>query len=435
MRIHVLDVDAGGNAEEEGKNILRRTILSRPDECDSAWNTLIATAATFASHSQSANRQALGEVLLTSAIGVRAPRSLQADIGRLREHTRTILTALEDFSQICVADQRIRVIRPVISEAQAAAEQGHLLVLGVPGAGKSGALHDLANALIGANHDVVLFAVDQIEAASLGTLRSELNLSHEIAEVPNGWTGTGPAYLIIDALDAARTNRSIDTLLALINSVIAGNSRWRVVASVRKFDLRYNMRLRQLFRGQPSHAFFDAEFAQIHHVNVPELSEDELQQVKVQCIPIANLITQAPPALADLLRIPFNLRLLADLFGAGVSATELQPIRTQPELLDRYWTERVIRHDHFGDARETLLRRTTTAMVNQRSLRIARNLVMADEAARRATLHDLLSTQILAEWPIAGGAPQRSERAQKSSQPNSFIPRPSFNSTWRAADW
>jgi len=46
------------------------------------------------------------------------------------------------------------------------------------------------------------------------------------------------------------------------------------------------------------------------------------------------------PALATA-PYPFNLRLLADLVGRHKYA-ELRPIRTQPELLDLYWTERII---------------------------------------------------------------------------------------------
>ena len=408
VHVHLVDVDPGGVGETEAKNLLRRTILSDPTQSDAAWSTLIAQSARYACQSQSATRPVLAQVLSAAVAGVRAPRSFQADINRLCEQTRTVLTALSDFSRITVAEKTIRITRPVISAAQTAADEGHLLIVGVPGAGKSGAVHDLADALIAAKRDVVLCAVDQLEAASLGALRAELNLAHEVAEVLNAWPGSTPAFLIIDALDAARSNQSIDTLIALINAVISTNSRWRVVASVRKFDLRYNTQLRHLFRGQPSIYFRDPEFWQIHHINIPELSDEEVAQVTGQSAEIGHLIAEAPPALADLLRIPFNLRLLADLVGAGINTAELRPIRTQPELLDLYWTERIIRHDHQGDARETLLRRTTDAMVSQRSLRVARSTVMANEATASATLHDLLSTQVLSEWQrLPGGAPQR----------------------------
>jgi len=53
--------------------------------------------------------------------------------------------------------------------------------------------------------------------------------------------------VIIDALDAARSEGAIKTLQALIRAVISSGGRWHVVASVRKFDLRYSSPLKALF--------------------------------------------------------------------------------------------------------------------------------------------------------------------------------------------
>jgi len=47
------------------------------------------------------------------------------------------------------------------------------------------------------------------------------------------------------------------------------------------------------------------------------------------------LIEQAGPKLKELLVVPFNLRLLADLLNKGVDVEELTPIRTQLELLEK----------------------------------------------------------------------------------------------------
>ena len=100
---------------------------------------------------------------------------------------------------------------------------------------------------------------------------------------------------------------------------------------------------------------------------------------------------------------------MAALVTAGVNLTTLAPIRTQLQLLDLYWSYRVIAFevDHTGDVREALLRRVCEIMVRTRTLRIDRSLVASTEFG--PAVSQLLSSQILIEWrssPTA--APERS---------------------------
>ena len=94
--------------------------------------------------------------------------------------------------------------------------------------------------------------------------------------------------------------------------------------------------------------------------------------------------------------MPFNLRILADLVGAGVSVSQLIPLRTQLDLLERYWLERVIRTDGQADARETPLRSACEGMVRARQFRVPRPEVA--DASNSTAVNDLLSVQILVEW-------------------------------------
>lgn len=406
--IHILDVDPGGQATQEAKNTLRQRILKDPTTADTAWNTLVTTTATYATNHQRADRPALQRALTDVGLDLQAQRSYRDDIERLKAHTATTLQSLLEFSRIRVGTDIVTIQRASATEARIAAEHGHLLVLGVPGAGKSGALYDAARSLTTQGADVILFAIDQLEAASTGALRNELNLDHEFVKILTAWPGVNPGYLIIDALDAARTDAAVKTLHTIMTQVVDSKNRWHVIASVRKFDLRYNHKLQQLFAGTPpSSTYVDKEFALTRHVNIATLTGAELAQVGQQSHELAALMTAAPKGLQELLRLPFNLRLLADLLGSGTPATELQPLTTQIELLDRYWQERIIRHDNRGDARELVLRRTTNAMVKIRALRTERTAAVADDAASGAFLDDLLSTHILEEWTSQNGKAQR----------------------------
>ena len=119
------------------------------------------------------------------------------------------------------------------------------------------------------------------------------------------------------------------------------------------------------------------------------------------------MIDQAGTGLRQLLLVPFNLRLVGELLAEGVPAAELTPVRTQLELLDRYWEVRVIRGDVLGDAREVVLRRAAEAMVRRRSLRAERAAVATDPAAS-GPLNQVLSSGVLVEWqPLPGVRPDR----------------------------
>ena len=106
-----------------------------------------------------------------------------------------------------------------------------------------------------------------------------MSLDHEFLEVLDNWPGLQPGILVIDALDAARGNPAGQMLRELIRQVVERPGRWRIVASMRKFDLRYAVEVKALFSGSTETGFQDEEFAGIRHVNVPRLSDDELNQV------------------------------------------------------------------------------------------------------------------------------------------------------------
>jgi hypothetical protein len=404
--IHILDVDPSGHDAQHAKDTLRQRILKDPARADNAWTTLITTTGAYAVNHQRADRNALQRALTDAGIDLQAQRSYREDIDRLTTHTTLTLDRLAQYSRITNGTTDVVIQRAACLDVRVAAIDGHLVVIGDPGAGKSGALHEFAATAHTAQTDVVLLAVDQLDATSLGALRNELGLQHELLTILDHWPGTNPGYVVIDALDAARTDGAVRALTVLIEHVIKRNNRWHVIASVRKFDLRHNPRLQTLFRGTPPTAHADNEFATARHVNIPSLTEEELAQVNDQAPDLGGVIASAPSPLRALLRLPFNLRLLAELVSTGVAAATLHPLRTQLDLLDRYWQERIIGNDGHGDGREIVLRQATDGMVQRRELHVPRPTVVAGNPATSPYLKDLLSTHVLAEWTPPAGTPQ-----------------------------
>ncbi|WP_185747572.1 AAA family ATPase [Thermus tengchongensis] len=398
LHVQVLDLEEGQTDELRAKDLLRTAVLQDPDGADAAWARLISLCANLAAQRSGANRSTLQRELLNARLPLRAPRSYQHDIERLRKYSATIVETLAHLAQIRIGPTTVKIQRACTRALREVAEENSILVVGEPGAGKSGALHDLARALQEEGRDCVFLAVDRLAAQSLGELREEIGLDHELLELLDNWPGIQPAFLVIDALDAARGNPAATMVRDLIRRVVEKGGRWRIVASIRKFDLRYSEEIKDLFVGSPPTEFQDPEFGRVRHLNIPRLSEEEFAQIEPQSAELYALIRSAPAELRDLLRVPFNLRLMAKLVGTGVNPDELTPISTQLELLYQYWSHQVIRsdRDQYGGTREDVLRKACERMVAERVLYVERQAVAGTDT--NPLLDDLLSTQILTEW-------------------------------------
>lgn len=410
MRVEVLDVDPNGDGEREGQDALRQIVLRDSQHAEAAWSTLVNACARMAETHSGADQTSLQNILLEAGFDLNTAPSFRSDIDQLRRITARTEDILSDLAKIKVAETVVSINRAVTQEIHRLAEITHTLVVGEPGAGKSGTLAHFVEGLKTRGFDFVALAVDRLDAGTEAQLQAELHLQHSLDEVLDNWPGRQPAFLVIDALDAARGGPAAKTIRDLIGRVSSRKSRWRVVASIRKFDLRYGEELRGLFAvkdgatAEPE--FRDDTFATVSHVNVRQLSEEELSDIRTQSPPLGALIAQAPAELEKLLRIPFNLRLLGELLGSGVALDQLTPVRTQLDLLDKYWRTRVIGDDNLSYAREDILRRSCEGMTAARVLRV--DLARVADAAGSASLHNLLSAHVLTEWqPSPEQAPNR----------------------------
>jgi ATPase family associated with various cellular activities (AAA) len=267
--ILVLEIDPDQTHEREARGLLRTSILKDPERSDAAWSTLIKAFALRAKGRSGFDRAGLQKVLVDEGHDLSAVRSFRDDIERLKQHSRSTSGRFENLVTIDVGLARVRIDRPCTAALVREAPGRSLLVVGEPGTGKSVALHSAVNELQGAGRDVVYIAADSLVAESLGQPRAELNLEHDVVEILANWPGTAPGILVIDALDAARSDGASRTLRDLIRAVLNSVVRWRVLASIREFDLRYSLDLPQLFRGTPVSDFEHPQFGSVNHLCVP----------------------------------------------------------------------------------------------------------------------------------------------------------------------
>lgn len=246
---------------------------------------------------------------------------------RLRKHTRLPL------------GDGIPVHRDCLEPLLTAVHGGSLLVTGEPGAGKTGALLNLADRLAETPGPMIFLSVERFSGFDKRSdFRTELGLDHDPMEVLAAWPGAEPGVLILDALDASRGGPSESVIASFIADAVAKvGDRWSVVASIRSFDLRNGQRFREIMPGSPpDQDFVEMDMTNVRHFRVPRLSPGELSEVSAVSPLLRDLEATAPQKLRDLLRNIFNLSLAAELLGAGVAAQSIRTVSTQSELIQRY---------------------------------------------------------------------------------------------------
>ncbi|QEI05670.1 ATP-binding protein [Pigmentiphaga aceris] len=326
----------------------------------------------------------LRQLLARRGVVLSAPPEYRTDIEALKRHSKRIAEALSSYETIEVAGGApLSVRRDCQAAIEAAVRNGPLLIIGEPGAGKSGVLNAVARKLSNDGADILQLAVDRYSIESLEGLTAELGLRHPLLDVLEAWDGLEPAYLIVDALDATRGGRGEGVFRALIERVVERKGRWNVIASIRNFDLRMGQQFRALFKGTPPDVLLaDPSFGQIQHIQVPPWTKVEFDQLLQQSPALATCLAKAPPRLRDLAMVPFNTRLLSELISAE-AVKHLDEVASQADLLRLYWDHRVEGH---GLPAKIALSRVVQLMVQARALRAPTLHAAGDNPAMIDTL-------------------------------------------------
>jgi hypothetical protein len=317
--------------------------------------------------------------------------AIQSDIDRLRAETDRTLTRLRDHQKIVTPDGDIAVERRIVSAL--AIESGGFLIVGSPGVGKSGVIAALADLDIG---DKLVLAVDAVPT-DRALAQVSWKLSADLAEVLRQWEGTIPATVYLDGLDAHRSGPSWLADLA----VDLRGTRWRLVASIRRFELLHSRRWQDAFHGPAIRRDQspDAELLNVRHVVVPPFDDDELAEVRRKSGSIAAVLDAGDQKLRELLSNPFNLSLAADLLIQERNEP-IGVVQTQVQLLSQYWRSRV--EDGVGSygrssAIQAVVERMTAARTLETSLEgLPAQIVDAiEDLVGRGVLEEISSSRLV----------------------------------------
>ena len=344
-----------------------RSALLQPDDAPSAFDVLGSICEKHMAERTGADPQALRRDLEQKPIRLLAPPDYRADVEAFRAFSKTnqgVSGRIRGYScgrqGCCCAATMPR------SRAHCGARGVLFGCRGTRRGKERRSQHHWAQNL--GRSDVLQLSVDRMPVSGLDGLRTELGMSHPIREVLLNWPGIEPAFLLIDSLDAVRGGTGEVVFKSLIEQVLSlPGGRWRVIASVRSFDLRLGTQFRQLFPGTPpAPEFTNPDFRNVRHIQVTPWTKEELEGLLAKAPALAAAIAAGGDRLRNLALNPFNTQLLADLLADGVAPTRLSTLSTQAELLDLYWQRRIQPLAPEGDV---CLRAVLEEMVPSRSLR------------------------------------------------------------------
>lgn len=384
--VWTLDVEANMPAERECHDRLRNAVLADPDLAPAAWELLVGKCAELAINHADIDQRQLQDSLVASALRLATVRNFRADVEKLQSWTRNSIASLNGgLATIPTPAAPVTIHRTVSEQLISRSQEGSLLVVGEPGSGKTVLLRELAQAAIAAHRPVLFATVGAIGASSIGALRQELGLEHPLNDVLAQWSPGSAGLLVVDALDAARADTTTDLWSTVLRHIRSTLPRWRIVASIRTWDLEHSHVWRELFPDEPA--------------DVANLTDQELEQVRSQVPDLASVLDSATIEQRTLLRNPFNLRIAAELLLDGLKPEELAGVRARVDLLDRYW-ERRITSGSMGLSRTALLRQLCQRAVAARRLTVPTlDLIAGDRTAAGEILNDLFSSSVLVHSP------------------------------------
>jgi len=179
----------------EAARVLGARLFGREEAGDAALDGLLGTVRRLIRTGAPADRDGLVQALRVAGIeDSRNPR-FDLDLARLQTFSSAEVQRLSRHSRLPIG-QGVPIPRECMAALRAAVEGGSLLVIGEPGAGKTGVLVALAEERLGIDAPFVFVSVDRLAGvATADELRAELVLQHPVLDVLAAWPGSAPAFL------------------------------------------------------------------------------------------------------------------------------------------------------------------------------------------------------------------------------------------------
>ncbi len=388
FRIERFTMDEGDSDWREASRLLGERLYGGAEHGDAPLRELKAIVRAMIASGAPADRDGLLRELRTRGHQDTGSPGFESDVERLRGVTAREMARLARHAHLGIG-AGVMIRRECEAPMRAALATGSMLVIGEPGAGKTGALLAMAQELIAAADTIVLLSVDMYQGVAITTdLDAELELTHPLLDVLAAFPGIGRKILFLDALDAARGGSAEGVFAKIIEDATARLSGdWSVVASIRTFDLKNGRRYAEALLGAPPDpSYADKRLSGIRHFLVPALTEADLEAAGDLSPDLGALIDAAPDKLRHLLHNVFNLSLAAKLLAGGADPESIRTVQTQSDLVDAY-----------EDARLTTTQLKRAASATVAAMAVRRRLTVRKVGVETDHLDDVIQTGVLVE--------------------------------------
>ncbi|MDB5660354.1 MAG: hypothetical protein JWS10_2969 [Cypionkella sp.] len=388
FRIVRFSMDEGDDNWREAARVLGRRLYGGDAAGEAPLLSLKAIIRGLIGSGAAADREGLLRTLRKLGHNDVGSAGYEPDLVRLAAITDAELSRLAEHTRLPIGGG-VPVARDSDAPLIAAVATGSLIVVGEPGAGKTGSMVALTEARRACGDTVVFLSVDRFPGVSIASdLQSELGLAHPLAEVLTAAPGTGGKLLVIDALDAARGGPAEGVFAQLIEKLSTEpDTGWTIMVSIRTFDLKNGRRFRNAMPGNPPNAnFAEPSLSGVRHFLIPRLTQSDLDRAASSVGELGVLLAAAPDKLRDLLRNIFNLSLAAQLLADGASPASIRFVATQSDLIDAYEDRRLT-----GTAIQQAAGAAVGAMVQRRRMAVRKIVVGHDR------LDDVIQSGVLAE--------------------------------------
>jgi len=386
--LHIVRFDAseGGSDQREAARLVGARLFGREEAGSAPVDALNTIVRRLVRTGAPADRGGVLQLLRAAGHQDLLAPGFDSDIARLSERTQAEVARLERHSRLPI-EGGLSIPRACMPALRSAAEDGSLLVVGEPGAGKTGVLVAMAQERLRDALPTVFLSVDDLYGVTtLEGLKAAFDLEAPVLDVLQNWPGSRPGLLIVDALDASRGGPS-ETLFAkfIEDALRILGERWSVLASIRTFDLRNGRRFREAMVGTPpSSTFAEPGLDNVRHFRIPRLADEELGGLTQRSAHLGELLVHAPASLRDLLKNVFNLSIASELIAGGTTAASIGTIATQSELLEEYEDQRL-----SSIRLQTAVADSVKAMIDRRRLTVRKVDI------RHEALEDVLRTGVL----------------------------------------
>jgi hypothetical protein len=156
--VQTLDVEDGEGDRRSAFDSLRGNLLADPAQADLAFSSLVTRCGRLRAERSGADAGGLLASLSKSGIALLALPDFRADVEALRRWTRTQLRSAHRFTRLLSGRPESTITRAAWAAFETGAAGNSFLIVGEPGAGKSGLTYRLAEDVAGRGGDIVLLA-------------------------------------------------------------------------------------------------------------------------------------------------------------------------------------------------------------------------------------------------------------------------------------